>query len=140
MSTGDDERPLRPHRLVQVLALEELHDDVERAVLELAEMKDPDRVRVRQLAHRPGFAPEPTDEVFPVGELRVEDLDPHHAIHLGLMSLVDRAHPPGPHLLENLEGPVQYGASDERVRRGHGASVQSGITSRFGASCKCLPR
>ena len=43
----DRERPLGAHGLVQVLALEELHDDVERAVLELAVEEDPHGVRVR---------------------------------------------------------------------------------------------
>ena len=127
----DGERPLGAHRLVEVLALEELHDDVERAVLELAEHEHLHGVRVRQLAHRARLAPEARHEVLPVGELRVEDLHPHHAVHLGLQRLVDGAHPARADLLEDLELAVQDVASDERVLRAHGRRME--VVSRVGS-------
>ena len=116
------ERPLGAHRLVQVLPLEELHDDVERPVVELAEHEHLHGVRVRELAHRPRLAPEAGHEVLPVRELGMEDLHAHHPVHLGLERLVDRAHAARADLLQDLELAVQDVASDERVLRAHGGS------------------
>ena len=119
-SPGHREGPLVAHRLIQVPALQELHDDVERTVFELSVEEHFDGVRVRQMAHRSSFAPEARDEIFAIGELRVEDFHPHHAVHLRLERLVDGAHPARPDLLKDLELAVQDVASDERILRAHG--------------------
>ncbi len=83
------ERALLADHLVQVLALQVLHDDVERSVVELAEEEHLDGVGVLQVAHRAGLAAEAGDQVLAVGELGVEDLDRHHPVHRRLGRLVD---------------------------------------------------
>ncbi len=129
------EGALGAHGLVQVLALEELHDDVERPVLELAVPEDPHGVRVGQVHHGAGLATKARDEVLAIGELRMEDLHPHHALHLALQRLVHGAHPARADLLKDLVLAVQDVASDERILRAHGLTCRpSGITTRLEAS------
>src|SRR5690606_21721471 len=55
--------------------LDELHDDEERSVLELAEVVELDRVRVRELDDRLGLAVEARDELRVLRELGVQRLD-----------------------------------------------------------------
>ena len=93
-STGSG--PFGAHHLVEVLPLQVLHHDVERAVLELAVEEHLHGVRVREVAHRPRLAAEARDQVFAVGELGVEDLHRHHPVHRRLAGLVDRPIPPDP--------------------------------------------
>ncbi len=114
---GDREGTFGADRLIEVLPLQELHDDVERAVLELTVEEDLGRVGVRQVAHRPGLAAEARDEILPVDQLGVEDLHPDHAVHRRLRRLVDGAHAPRADLLEDLELSVQDLTSDERIER-----------------------
>jgi hypothetical protein len=113
-STGSG--PSRAHRLVEVLALEVLHHDVERAVLELAVEEHLHGVRVGEVAHRARLAAEARDEVLAVRELRMEDLDRHHPVHRRLRAPCRRTHASGADLLLHEELPVQDGAADVRMK------------------------
>jgi hypothetical protein len=77
----DRDRALAAHRLVEVLALEVLHHDVERAVFELAVQEDAHRVGVLQVAHRAGFTAEARHQILAVGELGVKDLHRDQTAH-----------------------------------------------------------
>src|SRR5262249_11352907 len=59
------------------------------------------------------------DQVFPVGELGVEDLDRHHPVHLRLGGLVDAPHAARADLLQDLELALEQVSADVRVLRGH---------------------
>ena len=101
-------------------------------------MKDPDGVRVRELAQRARLAPEARHEVLAVRQLGVKDLHAHHPAVLDLHRLVDGAHPAGADLLQDTEASVQNVASDERVLRAH-AARSSGITTRLGGIIAGVP-
>ena len=80
------------HRLLEVLALQELHRDEGRAVGVAAEVEDGDQVRVLHLRDRPGLASEALLELGVVRDLGDHDLEGHVAVEDGVVGEVDLAH------------------------------------------------
>ena len=70
-----------------------------------------------ELRHGTRLAPKPRGEILSIRELRMEDLDRHHPVHLRLLRLVDGTHPPRSDPLQDPEIPVQDLATDERIVR-----------------------
>src|SRR5262249_55541048 len=83
---------------VEALALEELHDDPEEAVVGLAAVEDLDRVGVPQAAHGQSLAAEALAILGAAGGGGVQDLDRDLALQLWVIGLVDRAGPALPQL------------------------------------------
>ncbi len=95
------QRPLAFDQRLQVLAVDVLEDDVLAAVL-LAAVDHRDDVRVRELRHGPGFAPEALD-LLAVGEKSlVEHLERHVALEQPVVSAIDARHAPCAHELFQL--------------------------------------
>ena len=86
----------------QVLAVDELHDDV-RAGRILPEVVDRDDVRVVEGCRRLGLLPEARAEIGIPPVLRPEDLDRDVAVELVIMAAVDPGHATLP---EQLDEPV----------------------------------
>ncbi len=83
------------------VAVDKLHRHV-RLVVVLAAGVDRDDVRVAQRGGRACLAEEPVQD-FLVVDLLADHLDRHLAIQLRVAAKVDRAHPPGANLPEDLE-------------------------------------
>jgi hypothetical protein len=132
------ERTLLADDLVQVLAVQELHHDVERAVLQLAVQEHLHGVLVRQVAHRPGFAAEAGRQVLPVRELGVKDLHRDEPVERRLRGSVDRAHAARADLLLDQELTVQHRTANVRIggfllgRRHTKPGLRAGDTRRVG--------
>ena len=127
--------PLRRDRpalkgMCQIFAPDELHDDKERFVLELAEIVELDRIRVVEIDDRLTLAMEASDELRIVGQLRVQRLDrdlTRRGPHL-LLGEVDLAHSAFAEELNDAVAPHDD-APDERIAPGarllleHGAAL-----------------
>ena len=87
----DRERPVR-ERLAQGLALDEIHHEVEAAVVEPAEREDVDHVRVVDLVDRACFALEALRAILRRADLRLQDLDRDLLADHGLETRVDLPH------------------------------------------------
>ena len=122
--TLDREGAIGAHRLVEVLSLEKLHDDVERAVFELTVQEDLSRVGMCQLTHGTRFAAESRDQVGAIGQAwDGGDLDRRPSGSWPAEAPgTPTSHATRAYLLENLELTVQDLASDERVLRRHESS------------------
>ena len=79
-------------RLEQVLALEQLHGDVGRAVRVVAEVEDEHHVGVRELGHRPGLPLEAVLLLGVGGELAEHELQGHVAVEERVAGVIDDAH------------------------------------------------
>src|SRR5207245_2562224 len=89
--------------LCQCLALDELLDEVIRAIIGLSCLVHSDDARVLQLRSASGFAQEPVDVVAARQAPRSKDLDGHRAVELGIDRAPYAAKRAGPQLLEQLE-------------------------------------
>jgi hypothetical protein len=107
------------HDLPQGAAGDELHHQVRRALPD-PEVDDRDAVRVGELAHHPGLALEPREELRVVGVRRVEELDRDELADGDALGLVDDAHRARVHRLEDLVALVDEAAEPTIHRRGHG--------------------
>jgi len=121
----DRQGALPPEGLLEIAPFEELHREVERAVLDLPEVVDPDGVRVVQAADRQGLDLEALDDLLVPGQFPEQHLDRHRPIDAGLAGPVHDAHPPGADPGLDQEAPVDQ-APDHRVghrirrpRQGH---------------------
>ncbi len=88
--------------LRQVGAVDELHDDVGRALVADAEVVDLGDSRVTQPRRYLGLAQEPRLMLLLLPELRADHLDHPHLLQQPVADLVDRPHPALAHLLEDL--------------------------------------
>jgi hypothetical protein len=132
---------LLAHGMREVLALHVIHHEVRRAVGELAEFVDARRVGVRQLAHRTCLAPEAGDEVIAAREARVQHLDRHEAIHVGLLGFVDGPHAADADALEDLVFAVVDRSTDQGVRHRPGMLTRHRSGMLFGSVLwRCAPR
>ena len=93
---------------------QQLHHQVEDAVLGLTEVDDLDHARLVEPAGEPGLAQEALGGLAIVGQLGVHDLDRDLAIDRQLDRAVDRAHAALAQRLADLEAPVED-AADQRV-------------------------
>ena len=108
------ERPVLAQDRGEVLAVDQLHDDV-RARAVLAEVEHRHDARVAERRRRPGLVAEPAEEVGVLAELGAEELDGDVAIQLGVAGAVDRRHPA---LAEELDQAVA--AAEDAPDLGHG--------------------
>ena len=86
-------RAARLELLEHALAVEQLHDDVQRAVLGLAQLVRDHGVGVAQLGERVALAAEPRDHVRVAGVLGVQDLERDLEPGLDVVRAIDRAEP-----------------------------------------------
>ena len=86
------QRPAPLHHLLEVLAVDELEDDVLLAVV-LAAVDHRDDVGMRHLGDRPGLATESLHVLRVVAVMRMEQLQRDVALQQPVMSLVDARHP-----------------------------------------------
>jgi predicted DsbA family dithiol-disulfide isomerase len=93
----DRQAPHPADAVLERLALDELEDDV-RAALVLARVDHADDVRVRELGHRAGLAPEARELVGVRGDLPVHELDRDPPLERRVERPVDGRHPAGAHL------------------------------------------
>jgi len=112
---ADVEPPLL-HLGSEGAALDVLHDDEERLVVELAEVVELDGVRVRELDDRLGLAVEARDELGVLGELGVQGLDRDLADR-GAHLLLGQVHPAHAALAEQAGRAVasHQHLADERI-------------------------
>ena len=110
------ERPLFVGDARQVPAAQELHDEVELAVLRLAEVDDGDGVRVVQAAGGARLGDEAGRGVLFTDEVGVDDLHGDRTPEVRLLGAVDAPHPPDPDELED-DVAAREGPSDERIVR-----------------------
>ena len=89
------QRPAGAEPLVQALAAQQLHHDVERAVGRLAELVRGDRVRIAQPGQRGAFAAKPRDDAGIAGELGVQHLERELVAGLDVRRTIDRAETAG---------------------------------------------
>ncbi len=89
-------RVLRPRR--ERFALEVLYDNVERPVVEAAELVDVDQARVAHDVHRARFVEEPCGDRRLAAELRMQRLQRDAPLELLVNRLVHHAHPPAAEL------------------------------------------
>ncbi len=96
---GDDrdlalhvEGGLAAHGLLEVLALQELHGDVGRAIGVVVEVENRDHVGMGHLGHGLRFALEALLQLGVVGDARDHDLQGHVAVELGVAGEVHHAH------------------------------------------------
>jgi hypothetical protein len=82
---------LRTHA-VQCASGEQLHDQIDEAVLGLTELVDRDGVGLRQAARERRFAHEPVRRALVSDDGRVQELDRHPPAHGMLQRPVDHAH------------------------------------------------
>jgi len=99
------QRAFGSNELREVLADEVLHHEVASAVVELTIEKHARGVGVRELTHRARLATEAGNQVTAREIARVEDLDRHVAIHIGLLGFVDGPHAALADLLDDAELP-----------------------------------
>src|SRR5262249_50463865 len=84
--------PFALDELLEVDAVEVLHDEVEGAVRRRAGVGDIDDVGVADLRGGAGLAPEPLDDLLAVPEARVQDLDGQAPPDVDVARFVDAAH------------------------------------------------
>ena len=111
---AERERPFLVLDAREVLAAQELHDEVELAVLRLAEVDDADGVRVIEPARRARLGDEARRRVLFADEVRVDDLDRDRAPEVRLLGAVDAAHPADADEIEDHVAARQR-AADERI-------------------------
>ena len=113
---GDLDRGPMGHRPVvlepgpQVLALDDLHDDVRTDGL-VADIEDPHQVGVVQGGHGAGLPGEPRRQIRIRAQPRGEDLDGPPAVQLGVPSPIHRRHPAVPQDRTEDE-PIPHGDLD----------------------------
>ncbi len=108
------ERPVLVRHAREVFAAQVLHDEVELAVVGLAEIDDRDRVRVVQSARRARLGDEARDRVLFAREVRVNDLHRDRATERRLLRAIHAAHAADADELEDHE-PARQRAPDQRV-------------------------
>ncbi len=89
---GPRQAVLGAQDLLEVLALEQLHDEEGRALGDLVDVADVDHVGVTDAGGGPSLPHEALDEFPIVGHLRAEDLDGHRLAEAEVLALVDAAH------------------------------------------------
>ncbi len=113
-ASGRGNAPDAAEALAEALALEQLHRQVELAVLALAEVEDGDGVRRREQAVRARLAHEARLGRLVDGAVAAEDLDRDLATHRVLLRAVDGAHRARAELREDGV-PALEGAADHRI-------------------------
>ena len=116
-----DDAPERERALLvldarEVLAAQELHDEIELAVLGLAEVDDGDGVRMIEPARRARLGDEARGRVLFTDEVRVDDLDRDGSAEVRLLGAVDAAHAADPDEVED-DVAARKRAADERIVR-----------------------
>jgi len=86
--------PLLAEQVPEIVARQELHDDVDRAVLGRVQVEDLHDVVVADGRGRAGLALEALDLLGLDRGLGKQDLDGHLLLELDVLGLVDGAHPP----------------------------------------------
>ncbi len=79
-------------QVLETLSVDDLHNDVERAVVGLAEVVDGDDIGMGELRRRPGLAEEPLDDVLRGDELGSYELDGDRLVQQEVGSSEHRAH------------------------------------------------
>jgi hypothetical protein len=115
---GDGQAPGPADPLLEGLALDVLEDDVRRRAV-LADVDDPDDVRVVELRHGAGLAPEALELVGVGRDLAVHELDRDLALEDRVERAVDRRHPAVADLCVQAVAPGEQGADG----RPHGLIV-----------------
>ncbi len=105
------------------LALEELHDHVEPAVLRLAALEDPHRVGVTQPGEQLRLAAEPADDLVVLGGVLVQELDRHLLDRVGAPAAIHHGHPPGADPLDHAVPPGEERPDRAVVRRSRESSL-----------------
>ena len=126
MERSSELEPPGGDHLTEALALHELEREEERAVLELAEVRRRDDVRMIDVRRCHRFPLEARDDLRLAGHLRVEHLDRHALAHERVLGLVHRAHAA---LTEEALDLVAIAdrAADERLRTRLGRRSNAGL-------------
>src|SRR5690606_22826759 len=95
--------------------IEVLHHEIERTVLELAEVEDADDVVVADAGRGLRLASEALDDARVVGVMRVQDLDRDLVADEEVARRVDRAHPALADLVEDFVAVLEH-STDEWIR------------------------
>jgi hypothetical protein len=95
-------RMSRDHQVGEVDSLDELHDEIGRAVVVQREVMDRADMRVLQPGRRLGLLDEPALELFVADHLRTHDFDDANLVQQLVANLVDGAHAAFPDLSEDL--------------------------------------
>ncbi len=132
------ERPFSYWIAREVLAAQELHDEIELAVLGLAEVDDADRVRVIEAARGARLGDEARRRVLLTDEMRVDDLDGDGAPQLRLLGAIHAAHPADADEIEN--DVAARGASDRRADRRSCGDFPDGKAARRTELVRLLAR
>ena len=112
----DRERLLHREHVIERVAFEQLHREVQPAVERAPEVVDLDDVLVIDLGDRGRLAPEPLDREVVARELGVEHLDRDLAAQRDVLRAIDRAGAALPDQLLDLE-PLAEQLADERIAR-----------------------
>ena len=110
----DRQRPVLEDQILEVDAVEELHDEVERAVGRGPRIGHVDDVRVADLRGGARLAPEPLDQIGAVVKAGVQHLDRHPAADVDVLRLVDPPHGPLAAEAADVVAPAQRGP-DARI-------------------------
>ena len=111
--------------VAEVLAFEELHDEVARAARRLAEVEDVDDVLVADARRALGFLAEARDDLGSARELVAKHLDGDALVDVAVEARVDEAHAAlADPALDDQIAAGQHGA-EERVVSGRGGSRSS---------------
>ena len=89
------------HALLKRAAIGIFHDHVIQVIfhIKIEYLQD---MRVAQGSHRAGFPLETSQEILPLRQVAVQDLDRHGAVQLGMVRLVHICHTPPAKALEQL--------------------------------------
>jgi hypothetical protein len=107
-------RAARAIALVQALATQELHHDVERPVVGLTELVRRDRVRIAEQRQRRALAPKPRDHARVRGQVRVEHLEREVVTRLEVGRAIDRPEPARGDLRFDTKPPIEH-LAQERI-------------------------
>src|SRR5262249_44283373 len=96
--------------LAERFAFERLHDQIQAAVLEHAEIADADDVRVIEASGSERLALEPLRGLLVPSERGMQDLDRDGSTDARVLAFVDAPHPAGPDQLVDPVAAVQHAA------------------------------
>jgi len=108
--------PVGLEHLVERVAADELHHEIEQAVFALIEVEHRDGIRMRQPTRELRFAQEPLHDLGLGDEVRADDLDRDFATEAELLAAIHRAHATLTELLEDLIATVEL-PTEQRIDR-----------------------